>query len=276
MPEVSTNPNTRNFFNSIGNPDDISGNGTEHLKLAIHPKFIRYFIEEKASDTIVFYGDYALQSMSGTAGLADQLSNIFSKDAFLSKPFATVKVCWHTDFEIIPTVFFDKNELSPDTTFNSIMDAEANFIFETQREIVDVLNTKYSVIEHYHSGVALIERLRKEGLAKSDNIFINIQSDNIEIVCFDDKGSLRIYNRYEYKAYQDYIYFVLLVADEMKIDRDEVKAILMGEVSQDSQLYEITYRYFRNIGFAGQPDSIHFSRAFDEYPKYFNYPLYNL
>ena len=84
LPEVSTNPNTRNFFNSIGNPDDISGNGTEHLKLAIHPKFIRYFIEEKASDTIVFYGDYALQSMSGTADLADQLSNIFSKDAFLS------------------------------------------------------------------------------------------------------------------------------------------------------------------------------------------------
>jgi hypothetical protein len=271
---VSSNPNTKNFFNSIGDPDDVGGLGTETLKMAISAKFIRYFIEQGA--TIVFYGDYALQSVSGETDIADQLSNILSKDAFLSRSFARVKVCWSTDFEIIPTVFFDENEMANDTAYNAIMNGEAQFIFEVPKAINDVLKNKFSNLTHHHAGAAMIEQLRKEGIAKSDRLFINIQAENVEIACFDDRGALRIYNRYEYRAYQDYIYFVLLVADEMKIDREEVKATLMGEVNKDSQLYETTYRYFRNIAFISPPEDIYFSRAFDEYPKHFNYPLYNL
>ena len=258
----------------MGDPDDVSGDGSELLKLAIGPKFIRYFIQK--GNTIVFYGDYALQSVSGDADIAEQLSNILSKDAFLSKSFSSVKICWSTDFEIIPAVFFDENEMADDTAYNPIMAGEANFIFEVPKLINDVLKGKFSQMTQHHSGAAMIEQLRKEGLAKADKLFINIQAENVEIAYFDDRGALRIYNRYEYKAYQDYIYFVLLVADEMKIDREEVKAMLMGEVNQDSQLYETTYRYFRNIAFVNQPDDIYFSRAFEDYPKHYNYPLYNL
>jgi hypothetical protein len=273
---VITNPHTKNFFNSIGDPDDVSGSGTEVLKLAITPKFIRYFIEQKVTATILFYGDYALHSVSTPEDLTDQLSNILSKDTFLSKSFDSVKICWATDFEIIPSIFFDESEMAVDTAYNVIMGGEANFIFDVPKAINDVLKAKFTNLTHYHSGAAMIEKLRKVGLAKSDKLFINIQAENVEIAYFDDNGSLRIYNRYEYKAYQDYIYFVLLVADEMKIDREKVRAILMGEVSQDSQLYEMTQRYFMNTSFIAQPEDIHFSKTFGEYPKYFNYPLYNL
>jgi hypothetical protein len=274
--EVSTNPHTRNFFNSIGDPDDVSGNAAEILKIAISPKFIRYFLKRKNDNTIVFYGDYALQSVANTEDIAAQLSNILSKDSFLNKTFDNVKICWYTDFEIIPTPFFDANELAADTAYDIILNGDANFIFDVPKPIHDVLKNSFGIIEDHHSGSSLINKLSMEGLTKPDKLFINIQSENIEIVYFDDNGGLRIYNRYEYKAYQDYIYFVLLVADEMKIDREEVKAVLMGEVSQDSQLYEMTQRYFRNISFIAQPQDIQFSRAFQEYPKYFNYPLYNL
>ena len=273
---MSTNPHTKNFFNSIGDPDDVSSRGPEILKLAITSKFIRYFIEQKATATLLFYGDYALHSVSTTEDLTDQLTNILSKDTFLSKSFDSVKICWATDFEIIPAIFFDESEMAADTAFNAIMGGEANFIFDLPKAINDVLKAKFTNLTHYHSGSAMIEKLHKAGVAKSDKLFINIQAENVEIAFFNDNGSLRIYNRYEYKAYQDYIYFVLLVADEMKIDREKVKAILMGEVSQDSQLYEMTQRYFMNMAFISQPEDIHFSKAFSEYPKYFNYPLYNL
>jgi len=178
---VSTNPNTRNFFNSIGDPDDVSGHGTEILKIAVNQKFIRYFIEKKANPTIVFYGDYALQSVSGDEGIAEQLSNILAKDAFLSRAFDSVKICWFTDFEIIPSVFFDESELAADTAYNPIMDGEANFIFEVPKAINEVLKSKFTNIEHYHSGAAMIERLRKEGVARPDKFFINIHAENIEI-----------------------------------------------------------------------------------------------
>ena len=273
---MNNHPHTKNFYSSIGSPDDVRGDGTEILKLSLSPKCIRYFIEQSSNATIVFYGDYALYSVSTPDDLADQLDNILSKDSFLNKSYQTVKICWSTDFEIIPSIFFDANELGINTAFKPIMNGEADFVFEVPAALRLLLQSKFDTIEHSHSGASMIEQLRKEELAKADKFFININPDNIEIVCFDDQASLRIYNRYEYKAYQDYIYFVLLVADEMKINREEVKAILMGEVSQDSQLYDMTSRYFLNIGFIARPQGMSFSRAFDEYPKHFNYPQYNL
>jgi hypothetical protein len=259
LSEVSTNTHTKNFFNSIGDPDDISDSGGLELKIALNPKYLRYFIGRREDDTLLFYGDYSLHSVSTTDDLAGQVSNILSKDTFLNKAFDTIKICWSTDFEIIPAIFFDENEMAIDTGCNVIMGGEANFIFDVPAAVNDLLKNKFGTIAHYHSGAVLIETLREQGLAKSDKLFINIQAENIEVVYFDDAGSLRIYNRYEYK-----------------INREEVKAVLMGEVSQDSQLFEITYRYFRNISFVNKPGNINFSRAFGEYPKYFNYPLYNL
>ena len=273
---VSEHTHTRNFFNSIGDPDDVRGDGSEVLKLAIGPKFIRYFITQRDRDMVVYYGDYALQSVSSETDIADQLSNILSKDAILSRSFDRVRVCWFTDFEIVPGVFFDVSELTADAAFNPIMGGDADFIFEVPSVIKEVLRSKFSSISHHHSGAAMIEALRLQGLATSGQLFINVQAGNVEICCFDDQGALRIYNRYEYRAYQDYIYFVLLVADELKLDRTEVKAVLMGEINQDSQLYEMTNRYFANTGFITQPESVSFGRAFEEYPKHFNYSLYNL
>jgi hypothetical protein len=271
---VSAHPHTRNFFNSTGNSDDVKGDGTELLKIGIDRQFIRYFIE--ANGAIIFYGDYALQGVADTDELAEQLANIMAKDTFLSKSYAAVKVCWHTDFEIIPVVFFDEAEMAAQTAYTPVMDGEANFIFELPEAPAGLIKNKYGAVVHTHSGAALIEQLRKEGLATADKLFINIHADNIEIACFGPDGRLRIYNRYDYRAYQDYIYFVLLVADEMKINREEARAMLMGEVSRESQLYDITYRYFMHTAFIVQPEAISFSRAFEEYPRHLNYPLYNL
>ena len=272
---MSTNPHSKNFFNSIGDADDVAGNGTEIITIGIDHKFLRYFIRSGESSAIVFYGDYTLHSVMTPEELADQVSNILSKDTFLSKSYAAVKVCWHTDFEIIPTVFFDKEELGNETAVNEILNGEAQFIFELPASVNTVLENKFGVIEQYHSGAAMIEQLRKEEMAKPDCYFINVHAENMEVVYFDAAGSLKIYNRYEYKAYQDFIYFALLVADELKLDRHEVKAVLMGEINQDSQLYEITKRYFARLEFIN-PDGRNFSRSFEDYPKHFNYPLYNL
>jgi hypothetical protein len=271
---VNTNPHTRSFFNSIGNADDIKGNGTDILKLGIDHRYIRYFIEQ--SDTIVYYGEYALQSVSTDLELREQIETILSKDAFLSKSYASVKICWMTDFEIVPTAFYDDSDISSDAAANDILRGEAKFLFEKIHTVSTLINSKYLSATHHHSGAILIETLRKNGLADSKDLFVNIHSQSIEVLYFGDGGGLKIYNRYEYRTYQDFIYFVLLVADEMQLNRDNTRAILMGEVSEDAQLYEVAKRYFRQIAFIKKTESKHFSSAFDQYPVHFNYPLYNL
>jgi hypothetical protein len=269
---VTPNTHTRNFLNSIGSPDDVKGNGTEVLKLGIDYRYIRYFVE--AGDTIVYYGEYALQAVSTDAELTEQLEIILSKDQFLNKSYSLVKVLWSTDFEIVPTAFYDEDITDENAGVNEILGGEAMFLFEKIKGVSDLLHSKYPVSSH--SGAVLIETLRKLNLTKSKDLFININAQSIEILYFDADGAFKIYNRYEYRTYQDYIYFVLLVADEMGLNREETKAVLMGEVSQDSQLYEVTTRYFRQTAFIKQPADKKITSYFEDYPVHFNYPLYNL
>jgi hypothetical protein len=90
-----------------------------------------------------------------------------------------------------------------------------------------LLDRHYPTAAHYHCGAALIESVRHNGLSTAGDLFINIHSQRVEILYFDQTGTLRIYNSYEYRTYQDYIYFVLLVADEMQLDRDSTRAVLL-------------------------------------------------
>ena len=274
MPIVSANPHTRNFFNSIGNPDHVKGDGTDRIKVSMDYRYIRYFIEQDA--TIVYYGEYALQSVSSDTDLYEQLEVILSKDPFLSKYFASVKICWMTDFEIIPTAFYDDTDASYASGVSDILGGEAKFLFEKPIALSSLLDRHYPTAAHYHYGAALIESIRHNGLSTSGDLFINIHSQRVEILYFDPAGTLRIYNSYEYRTYQDYIYFVLLVADEMQLDRDTTRAVLLGEINQDSQLYEMTYRYFGHTSFIKQQEEKRFSSSFEGYPMHFNYPLYNL
>ncbi|MCW3126561.1 MAG: hypothetical protein JWO03_2219 [Bacteroidetes bacterium] len=271
---MTPNTHTRNFFNSIGDPADVKGNGTEHLKLSVDHRHIRYFIE--AGDTHVYYGEYALQSVATDADLREQVEIILSKDPFLHKSYALVKILWQNDFEIVPTAFYDEDERTAGTGVNTILGGDAKFLFEKISGADQLLEEKFPLAVHYHSGAVLIETLGALGLTQSKDLFINIHAQNIEVLYFDETGALKIYNRYEYRSYQDYIYFVLLVADEMNLNREETKAVLMGEVSADSQLYEVTTRYFRQTAFIKQPADKRFSSTFEGYPVHFNYPLYNL
>lgn len=271
---MSTATHTRNFFNAIGDPADVRGDGTEHLKLSIDHSHIRYFISQ--GDSTVYYGEYALQSVTSDAELRGQLEIILDKDAFLNKDFSLVYILWSGGFEIVPTIFYEEEERDDTAGVNEIMGGEARFVFEKVEAIAQLLRTKYPTALHYHSGAVLIETLRRTGQTESQNIFINVSAGRIEVVYFDPSGALRIYNQYEYRSTQDYIYFVLLVADEMGINRAETRAMLMGEVSQDSQLYDMTTRYFRSVTFAKEPADRTFSAAFEGYPMHFNYPLYNL
>lgn len=271
---VSIATHTRNFFNAIGDPADVRGDGTEHLKLSIDQRHIRYFISREEAN--VYYGEYALQSVSTDAELREQLEIILDKDAFLSKSFSLVYILWSGGFEIVPTIFYEEEETDDTAGVNDIMSGEARFVFDKAEGIAQLLRSKYPAALHYHSGAVLIETLRRTGQTESQNLFVNVSAGRIEIVYFDASGALRIYNQYEYRSTQDYIYFVLLVADEMGINRAETRAVLMGEVSQDSQLYDMTTRYFRSVTFAKEPADRTFTAAFEGYPMHFNYPLYNL
>jgi hypothetical protein len=107
-------------------------------------------------------------------------------------------------------------------------------------------------------------------------LFVNVSLKYFDTIYFRDSQHLQLMNRYKYRADTDFIYFVLLCCEELKLDRESTELVLIGEVDIQSKIYDICYRYFRNIRLIQKPDNLHFSKAFELYPKHLHFNLYNL
>ena len=105
---------------------------------------------------------------------------------------------------------------------------------------------------------------------------MNVSQSYLDIVRFDGEKKLKLMNRYDYQAATDFIYFLLLCAEELKIDRESTELVLIGEVDIQSKIYDLCHRYFRNISFIAKPEAVNFTKAFDAFPKHLHFNLYNL
>jgi len=56
-----------------------------------------------------------------------------------------------------------------------------------------------------------------------------------------------LFNSFEYQTKEDFIYYILFTAEQLKLNPETFKLQLLGEISEESDLFKIAYRYIRNI-----------------------------
>ena len=100
-------------------------------------------------------------------------------------------------------------------------------------------------------------------------------AEYVDILVFKEGKKLHYFNRFIYQTETDFIYYLLLVCDESKINREQVYLVFSGEVNINSKLYDIAFRYFLHISFFKSSSSIVFAKAFDTFPKHLHLFLYS-
>jgi Protein of unknown function (DUF3822) len=262
----------RNFFDSIGDPDAVIGDGSERLLLSIDQHHIHYFI--RSHHSILYYGHYTLHGVGSDEVLSAQLALILTKDVFLQKSYCSIHTIWSSSYTLIPSLYYTPNDYPLDMTHTLLGSIDAQIVYGPSAPIKQQIEAQYPRVVHSHRVGVLIEALAGQ-VAAVYRLYVHTIGEQVDILYMDLSGKLLFCNTYTYLAPQDYIYYVLLAADELGIDREEVRVTLLGEMSVDSQLYELTGRYFRYVSLAATPTSITFSEAFEEFPRHYLYHLYN-
>jgi hypothetical protein len=72
------------------------------------------------------------------------------------------------------------------------------------------------------------------------------------------------------------MYFLGYVLEYLELNPEIVMVTLLGEIEKDSALYEIAYKYVRNIRFGVRNEDFKFSYVFDDLPRHFYFPLIHL
>tara|TARA_Y100001968_G_C19440712_1_gene762363 strand:- start:2057 stop:2884 length:828 start_codon:yes stop_codon:yes gene_type:complete len=160
---------------------------------------------------------------------------------------------------LVPSALFDDKNLLNYLKFNTtikvndiaanddILNNEINNIYIPNTDINNFIFEKFKAFDFYHYSSLIIEKFSKD-LADgfNDKIILNINDGFIDILFFQNK-KLIFYNSFDYVSNEDILYFLLFCISELKLSPDKVHTICYGFISLESKLYELIYKYVRNV-----------------------------
>lgn len=212
---------------------------------------------------------------------------IFNKNEFLHQSFKKVIVIHQNELaSLVPNTLFNEDHLKhylnqsikvlpiDFISFENIPNADITTVYIPFVNINNFLFNAYGEFEYFHSFSKLTELLSQEDLKnKKDKVFLHVNNSDFELLAFKN-NKLQAINRFNFTTAEDFIYYTLFVAEQFDLDTETLELILLGDIEKESELYEILYKYIRNVIFFSN-EKRNLSEDFNNHPKHANFMLLN-
>ena len=234
-----------------------------HLSIQLSLDGFSFCVYNKFSNNIAVFAKYEFTNTTPTPyEHLNLVKQLFSQEKTLNIKYKSVSVTHFNNLITqVPLPFFDKNNLkyylqntikvldNDYITFDEIDNSEIVNVYIPFVNINNFLIDTYGSFIFKHSSTVLIETLLKVYKNfNEDYYFINVSNFNFEIVVLKNK-KLELYNYFSFKTKEDFIYYILFTAEQLNLNPEEFKLILLGDIEKESELYKILYQYIRNIKF---------------------------
>jgi hypothetical protein len=103
---------------------------------------------------------------------------------------------------------------------------------------------------------------------------VNTGQSHIDILQIRDK-KLDYYNSFRYNTSEDFMYFLVFVVEQLKLNPESVQVVLLGEIERHSSLSDLLHKYIRHISFIDRSSDHRYSFVFDQLPGHYYYNLLN-
>lgn len=160
-------------------------------------------------------------------------------------------------YTLVPTPYFDENNLSDYLKFNTKI-LENDFIAFDKVKPLSLSNVyiPYANINNYlldvfgefnyvHSSTILTQQLVKSAQEKGVEVFAHLGQRHFDLVIVKNK-KLLLCNTFAYETAVDFLYYVLFTTQQLRLNPEVFKFNLIGNITEDSKLFKLAYRYIRN------------------------------
>ncbi|CAM1333217.1 DUF3822 family protein [Tenacibaculum aestuariivivum] len=224
------------------------------------------------------------KSVKSPEFLLEKIIAIFASDEDLQQDFKAIFAIHQNNLAtLVPNEYFDRNNLAPYLkysvktlstdfiTYDSLKSIKAHTVYIPYVNINNYLFQNFGEFEYKHISTILVDKLLKLSKNNSNkHFFVHVSTNQLDIVVCQE-NSLLLYNSFSFLTKEDFIYYILFIAEQLKMDPNEFKLTLIGEINKDSDLYKIAYSYIRNIEFL-KPISNFFTNG-EEFLNHSNFIL---
>ncbi len=224
----------------------------------------------------------------------DDFCNLFEdfvlNHPWLNLPYKQVNIIFESEKStLIPTPLYDESEkenytklnftFSDDQIINTdkLINIDAYQLYTIPKQIIEQLDKLFSTYHLASHASVLIESLlvQNKNQPAHKKCYVNVRSSQLDIIIAEGRN-LIYYNAFNYKTQEDFIYYLIFVLEQLKLNPEEIELVLSGFIDKNSKLFALVYKYVRNISFPHLSDSFSFSYIFNDIPAHQYANLINL
>ena len=210
----------------------------------------------------VYFREYEFENSQVTPeNLLLKIKDIFNTDTQLQNDFSSVIVIHQNNLSVlVPNRYFNKKELASYLNFN-IKKLTIDYIAFDPLEVLESKNVyipyvninnylfqNFGEFEYKHHSTVLIEKLLNSTNNKEKTMFVNVSKTSLDIVVIEN-NQLILFNTFSYDTKEDFIYYILFVAEQLNLNVNEFSLHFTGKVNLEDAIYKITYKYIKNVYF---------------------------
>ncbi|NQT76261.1 MAG: DUF3822 family protein [Bacteroidetes bacterium] len=191
---------------------------------------------------------------------------------------------------LVPEALFDKKEEETVYAFNvareskhhqvlhhdHIKTANAFSVYGIPSRIDDLIAKKFPEALVFHYSTAFIQSLFLKYMNQdTENVlFVNTAASRLDLLRIT-ANKLNYYNSFTYHTAEDFMYYLIFVVEQLKLNPENIELIMTGELDKHSLLSDLVHKYIRNIRFADRNADFRYSFVFDQLPGHYYYNLLN-
>lgn len=249
--------------------NNIQNTNINRLSVQVGLTGLSFLITNTATSEIVFFYNKNYDLINTPEELLVKIQNVINQQKLIFNQFKEVVIIYATNlYALVPTLLFDKHKASEYLKFNSkILPGDFIATDETNNKEITVAYVPYTNINNYfyeqfgdltfyHSSIPLLNHfLTIENNSTTTKVYVHILTNYYDLIIFKD-GKLLLFNTYHFITSEDFIYYILFSFEQLNLNPDKVEVQFCGEVKKEDAIFEISYKYIRNISIYSKNESI--------------------
>lgn len=262
------------------------------LYIQISKADIKLLVLDVSASTFIALRVYLLNDVYTDHALAEKIQQFIKEDNWINKNFSSINIVFvNNRATIMPNALFNKDELAtyhqynftPNETdnfyFDKFLNLSANNIYAVPDFIISCFNDiKNKHFFHFSTALISAALLHAKNTNALSLIDVHLLPNSFQIIIIKNQ-QLALYNSFDYQTSEDFIYYLLFVLEQQKIDNKKVHIRLLGEVEKNSTIYTLLNTYINEVSFLEKNDllsssSLKMSYIFDEVSPTYYYSIF--
>ncbi len=251
-------------------------NTLTHKKLSIQISLsgLSFCILQSNTNTITTLKTVVFDKKLNPYEVLNYLKDAFESEDFLQTLFDDILLIHQNELStLVPMSLFNDEYLadylkfnckilkSDFITYDTISANNSANVYVPYVNINNFVYEKFGEFTYKHFSTLLIELILKENqTSRTTKMYVHVSKTHFEIVVVNN-GELVLYNTFEYKNSEDFIYYVLFTSEQLQLNPNTFNLIFLGDVKRGDALYTIAYKYIRYINFGSRNDNYTYTHA---------------